>query len=146
MDYDKTWWMRWLDDKNKPNRFCFLSADPAYQWDTKQGLFNLTEVYTPLSAIPVIDAFSLSVSVCLSVCLSVSLSLSLCLCVCLSVCLSVCLALSLFSLLLSLSLSLSPSPSMMHHTLRRASVCQSSFLSKGFARWFALPSQTQVPR
>ena len=35
MDYNKTWWMSWLDDKNKPFRFCFSSADPAYQLDTR---------------------------------------------------------------------------------------------------------------
>ena len=26
MDFDKTWWMSWLGDKNKPTRFWFRSA------------------------------------------------------------------------------------------------------------------------
>ena len=44
MDYDKIWWMSWLDDKTKSIVFCFRSADPAYQWDTKRKPFSLAEI------------------------------------------------------------------------------------------------------
>ena len=59
-DYDKSWWMRWVGDKNKTIRFCCVTrtngpdADLAYQWDTKRKLLSLAEVCTLLSFVLVV--------------------------------------------------------------------------------------------
>uniref|UniRef100_A0A8C4QXN3 Follistatin-like 5 n=1 Tax=Eptatretus burgeri TaxID=7764 RepID=A0A8C4QXN3_EPTBU len=58
MDYDKTWWMSWLDDKNKPIRFWFSSADPVYLWDTKRYVFSLVEECALSSAVLVSHVFN----------------------------------------------------------------------------------------
>ena len=50
---DKTWWMSWLDDKNKRIRFWFRLADLAHRWDTKRKLFSQAEGCTPPSAVVV---------------------------------------------------------------------------------------------
>ena len=49
MGYDKTRWMSWLGDNNKPSS----GPDPdlAHQWDTKRKLFSLVEVCPLPSAV-----------------------------------------------------------------------------------------------
>jgi len=57
---DKTWWMSWVGDKNKPITFWCVTrtnspdAYPANQWDTKHKLFSLAGLCARLISILVV--------------------------------------------------------------------------------------------
>jgi len=56
MDYDKTWWMSWVGDKNKPIRFGLRSGCRSSNlWETKRKLFILAVVRARLHVVLIVN-------------------------------------------------------------------------------------------